>query len=263
MRYGVIGDVHGNLPALEASLAALSREGVDAVLCLGDLVGYGPFPNECVARIAALGAHVVAGNHDLMAVGRLEDRGSPLALQTMRWTRATLQDPARRYLATLPLERRAEAGVVLTHGALGDPSRYVRGSAEASAQLAGLRRDHDGARFLLLGHTHRPFAFGRRTGTRLLGGRGHVRLDARDTYLLNPGSVGQSRQWSAAARVLVLDTERSIADFLAVSYDARPVCDAVARHRLPPDPHHRRPPLWRAATGRRLRRRAAERLRGA
>ncbi len=80
MRLGIIADIHGNLPALEAVLEALSDERVDHYLCAGDLVGYRPFPNECVAMVAALGATCVAGNHDLIAIGRLSDAQAGRAL---------------------------------------------------------------------------------------------------------------------------------------------------------------------------------------
>src|SRR4051794_6391253 len=98
MRWGVISDVHANVHAVDAGLRALEREGVDRIVCAGDLVGYGPRPNECVARIASLDPApvVIAGNHDLMAIGRLPTDGlGPLPAQTIEWTRETLDDDAR------------------------------------------------------------------------------------------------------------------------------------------------------------------------
>ena len=96
MRFAILSDIHGNLPALEAALELFARAGVDRYLCAGDLVGYGPFPNECVERIAELGAVCVAGNHDLIALGRLsDDRCIPLARNSLRWTREVLT-PATR-----------------------------------------------------------------------------------------------------------------------------------------------------------------------
>src|SRR3954447_24462817 len=87
MRFAVISDVHANLHALDAALAFLATQDVDGYLCAGDLVGYGPFPNECVRRVAALGGPCVAGNHDLIAIGRLSDeRCIPLAQASLRWT---------------------------------------------------------------------------------------------------------------------------------------------------------------------------------
>src|SRR4051795_1126429 len=118
MRIGLIADVHANLPALETALAALERERVDAYVCAGDLVGYGPHPNETVARVRELDPVCVAGNHDLMALGRLsEDRADSLARQALAWTRKQLDDETRAYLEALPLTAQAAGGrVAVAHG---------------------------------------------------------------------------------------------------------------------------------------------------
>jgi predicted phosphodiesterase len=97
IRYGVLSDVHGNLHAFQAVVNHLRRVGVDAWLCAGDLVGYGPHPNECVERVAGLGGIVVAGNHDLMALGRLDlGRQNSLVQVSQRWTRSVLTDETLR-----------------------------------------------------------------------------------------------------------------------------------------------------------------------
>src|SRR5215208_6143592 len=115
MRYGVISDVHGNLAAL-AELRGLS---VDAYACAGDLVGYGPQPNECVDAVRRLGAASVAGNHDLIAVGALsEDRCERLARNSLRWTREALDADTRTFLAGLPRRLALPGGVVVAHGSL-------------------------------------------------------------------------------------------------------------------------------------------------
>src|SRR3954451_22574338 len=91
MRFAVIADVHANRHALDAALAFLADQDVEVYLCAGDLVGYGPFPNECVRRVRDLPGVCVAGNHDLIALGRLSDeRCVPLARASLRWTRAAL-----------------------------------------------------------------------------------------------------------------------------------------------------------------------------
>src|SRR3954469_19896398 len=126
MRLGLIADVHANLPALDAALAALEHERVDAYVCAGDLVGYGPHPNETVARVRALAPCCVAGNHDLMALGSLsDDRADELARETLAWTREQLDGDARAYLETLPATARAADGrVAVAHGTLVDASEY-------------------------------------------------------------------------------------------------------------------------------------------
>jgi predicted phosphodiesterase len=220
VRYGVISDVHANLHALEAALAALEREEVDAIICAGDLVGYGPRPNECVERIASLArpAVVIAGNHDLMAIGRLPTDGiGPLPLLTIQWTAETLSDDARRYLEALPGSAVTDDGVVVAHGSLDDPVEYVFDGEAARTQLALVAERHPQARALVLGHTHIH---------RACCADGDCTTDAEidlgdDRWLVNAGSVGQSRERQPLARALVLDLDRARARFLAVQYDVR------------------------------------------
>ena len=103
-RLGVVSDIHANLHALDAALEFLATQELDGYLCAGDLVGYGPLPNECINRMLDLPVACVAGNHDLIALGRLgDDRCIPLARDSLRWTRSVLDDDARARLEALPL----------------------------------------------------------------------------------------------------------------------------------------------------------------
>lgn len=256
MRYGVISDVHGNLHALLAAIDILERARVERYLCLGDLVGYGAFPNECVRRVAELGAVCVAGNHDLIAVDRLDAAGiGALARTTLAWTRTVLDPDVRERLAGLPLTVTVEPRIVLTHGSLDDPRRYIRREADAAEQLERLAESHEAARLLLLGHTHIGRAYAERRGA-LTGRRRALALPPDERVLLNPGSVGQSRETSPHGRVLVLDTDAWEARFLAVRYDRRACRLALRERGLPERSYHRNPnaprPLARRA-GRRAR----------
>jgi len=243
MRYGVIADVHANLHALDASLAFLATRHVDVHLCAGDLVGYGPLPNESVRRVLGLGGVCVAGNHDLIALGRLSDeRCIPLAQASLRWTARVLAGDVRTALAALP----ATAGiddVVLCHGWLDDPQRYVVGEQEAIERLRGI----DGATLVITGHTHRPTAVGGRAGSLLRGQDGTVRLPPDEPVLLNPGAVGQSRSADPSARVMVLDTAARTAAFHAVPYDVEACRGALRERGLPPGACHLPPSRWRDA----------------
>jgi predicted phosphodiesterase len=249
VRYGVISDIHGNLHALEAALRVLSRVGVDEYLCAGDLVGYGPLPNACVARLADVGARCVAGNHDLIAVGRLSDAGcSDLARQTLRWTREHLSPDSQRYLERLPRVLTTADRVVVTHGSLKAPTEYVREPEQRTEQLAHLERLHPTARVLILGHTHRRAAHAAATGHVRQRWDGSVALARGERYLLNPGSVGQSRERTARARFMVLDLERSVATFYAIHYNIGGCRRALREHGLPTySVHLHRSPLRRCA----------------
>ena len=206
MRYGVAADVHGNLPALLEVLEALHEAKVDRILCPGDVVGYGPQPDACAQALADADALVVAGNHDLMAIGELPiGNTGRIVRRTIEWTRSVISDSTRAWLAELPLELETDDGVAITHGGLGDTECYVRNAADAEVQLAALAAERPGARGLLIGHTHLPME--------------HTAPDGR--WLLNAGSVGQSREHAPVARALVFDAASGpeSAEFLELHYD--------------------------------------------
>ena len=249
MRYGVIADVHANVHALEAALAFLSAEGVDRYLCAGDLVGYGPFPNECVRRVLALRGRCVAGNHDLMALDRLSDeRCVPLARTSLRWTRAALDPDVRALLADLPLGT-SDGAVAVRHGSVFDPQHYVLTREDALASLGDIARVAPGTEVLLVGHTHRPMAVGARRGSLLRRRTGRIRLAPGEPTLLNPGAVGQSRDRDAVARVMVLDLAAGVAEFHALPYDVDACRKALRERGLPPDSCHVPRSRWDEAIG--------------
>ncbi len=256
MRYGVIADIHANLHALRIAVGRLEQLGVDRYLVAGDLVGYGPHPNECVELVAGLDAVCVAGNHDLIALGRLSDeRCVELARASLRWTRGVLGHDAREFLASLPLNASTTDGIALAHGSLHDPQEYTTRPAQARTQLARVVEELPGTRVLVLGHTHRAWAYGRRVGS--ISARGPAALPDEE-ILLNPGSAGQSRERRARARCVLLDMTAGAATFFALRYDLE-ACRAVLRERgLSPRSCHLRPSL--AVAGRRAARQAASRL---
>jgi predicted phosphodiesterase len=230
VRLVVLSDVHANLPALAAVLTAAERDGADEVLCAGDLVGYGPSPNECVALLASVGAVCVVGNHDLMALDALPGaRAGVLARETITWTRKVLTPTTTQYLAGLP-RRRTVHGVLLAHGSPDDPQEYVRSTERAVQLLAQLERP---AQLLVLGHTHHQWAIGSRSGELLRRATGRIALDRRERYLLNPGSVGQSRDGDDLARYLVLDTTAGTVDFCVTRYDVTASSRALRAAGLP------------------------------
>lgn len=253
MRFAVLADVHANLHALDAVLDLLERERPDRWIVAGDLVGYGPLPDECVARVLELDPVRVAGNHDLIALGRLgDDRCIPLARESLAWTAATISPRTRAALEALP-PLADEGDVVVAHGSLDDPQEYVRDEAAARGQLAGLERRHPRARVLVLGHTHQPLAVGAAGALPT----GRVALAPGERTLLNPGSVGQSREREPLARALVLDLAAGEARFVHTGYDGEACADALRRRGLDPRSCHLPPaPFPGAYRLRRIARRA-------
>jgi len=217
VRVAVISDIHGNLSALETVLAAVDADAPDELWCLGDLVGYGPRPNECCAAVEARAAVCLGGNHDLAVRGTLDlAEFSGDAAAAAAWTRGVLEPAARAYLDSLEPEGERE-GIPLFHGSARDPVWEYVLSDEAAAVTLELA----GAPLVLVGHSHVALQVSQRDGV-LAGGLApagsEIGLDEGRT-LLNPGSVGQPRDGDPRAAYLLLDLEARRASFRRVDYD--------------------------------------------
>jgi predicted phosphodiesterase len=248
MRYGVLADIHANLPALRAVLAKLASRGVDRYIVAGDIVGYGPHPNECARIVANLDVACVAGNHDLIVLGHLSDeRCIRLAQESLRGTASALTPETRAFLANLPTRVHADGQVEVAHGSLDDPQEYTRNVERGTRQLARLAAERGESALLVLGHTHRPFGCALRSGRLPVEDGTVLALPPDEPVLLNPGAVGQSRELRARARCMVLDVEKREALFLAVPYDIRESRRALRGVGLSPRSCHLRPSPVRAA----------------
>ncbi len=229
MRYLVLSDIHANLEALEAVLAAARDVGYDRVLVLGDLVGYGPDPNAVIDSVVALEPlAMVRGNHDKVTAGVENAEGfNRVARQAAEWTLAALTPEHRAFLAAL------EQGPVIVdewieicHGTPGDEDEYITGDMDALHALKQARRP-----ICVFGHTHIPVAY-RLTDTDfellLRGTEGGEEVPVEDgaRYLVNPGSVGQPRDADARAAFAVIDTAGPTIVWVRVDY---PVGDTQAK----------------------------------
>lgn len=218
MRYAVLGDIHANLTALEAVLEAVDRVDVDAVLSVGDVVGYGAKPKEVVGLLREIGAEVVKGNHDAAVVGELDTRlFNPLAKDAAEWTRKSLGREDRSWLRKLPLVKELEH-CSLAHGTFAHPERfaYVQTTEDADPSL-----DSMGSSVCFVGHTHVPVAIMRlkdtpRTGYTVAQ---QVDLSEADRALINVGSVGQPRDEDHRAAWALFDPEGETYELFRVDYD--------------------------------------------
>jgi predicted phosphodiesterase len=217
MRVAVVSDIHSNLHALEAVLEALEGETPDELWCLGDVVGYGPRPNECCAAIAARADVCLAGNHDLAIRGEidLEEFHGDAALAA-RWNRDQLTPQSQTILDALEPQGTAH-GVALYHGSARDPVwEYVLSDEAALATLALADSP-----LVLVGHSHVALRI-LSSGDELDGGLAPagMELDLGGLRaLLNPGSVGQPRDGDPRAAYLLLDLDKQRAEFRRVDYD--------------------------------------------
>ena len=231
MRIAVVSDIHANLPALDAVVA--SAGAIDGWWHCGDVVGYGPHPNEVVSRLRDLDAVGVVGNHDAAALGSpIIEWFNPYAAEAALWTRRTLTDDARAWLAALP-ERVVVDGWTLVHGSARDPlQEYV---TSASVALATIR--HVPTRTTLHGHTHVPKAWRADESMRMVEdvgslGAGSLAL-GEGRWLLNPGSVGQPRDGVRDASFLVLDTDAGTATWRRIPYPIAATQAAMRKAGLP------------------------------
>ena len=247
MRVALLSDVHGNLPALDAALAVCRDERVDRYVSAGDVVGYGPHPSECIDRIREIGAVAVAGNHEMYVLGRLPpSRFSARAHTSLTWTQTAIGPERTEWLLTLP-DRISFGPVVVAHASLDGVDEYVIRPRQASRQLGLLANLFPEAGILVLGHTHQPL-FRREGGPSRTMSRGGTRASSSRRNLINPGSIGQSRQWERVprARFALLDlADRSIRWF-AVDYDRSTVLRDLAAVGLPADSIHVCPSARRA-----------------
>ena len=215
MRIAVLSDVHANLRALEAVLAEVDAGGFDGIWCLGDLVGYGPKPNECVALLRERATICLAGNHDLVVLGKIPiDSFAGEAAAAARWTQTVLDESARAFLGSLE-PKGAAPGAELFHGSPRDPVwDYVL--SDGAAAIAFVLTE---APLLLVGHSH--VALELSVGHELRGepAPAGMRLELGGLRrLLNPGSVGQPRDGDARAAWLEVDFGTGRAIFRRTDY---------------------------------------------
>jgi predicted phosphodiesterase len=231
MRILVISDIHANLTAFDAVLEDAKGEW-DYIWCLGDMVGYGPDPNECVERLRELPHLCLAGNHDWAALGRLDIKAFSVdARHAAQWTTEHLTADSRAYLEDLPLTFTV-GEFTLAHGSPREPVyEYI-----LDPLIAQLNFSHFETPYCLIGHTHQPVIYE-------LMGDGELRAhEPRDRqsyalegrrHLINPGSVGQPRDQKPDAAYGILNLETRIFESRRISYDIQDVQARMRAANLP------------------------------
>lgn len=215
MRLAILSDIHSNIHALKTVAAELrDRGGADVVVCAGDIVGYGAFPNECCSAMSVLSKPTVLGNHDLAVLDRDTSFMNPYAAKAVEWTSSRLDDDSRRWLHSLSTEARFQVAglkVAMYHGSVESCTEYV---FEQDATESMLTRARCG--LLILGHTHVPYV--RRFPSGLI---------------VNPGSVGQPRDGDPRTCYALLDTDSHECEILRLDYDIDKAASAIESAGLP------------------------------
>lgn len=231
MRILVISDIHANLTALEAVLEAAGE--VDATWCLGDLVGYGPDPNECIELVSSLPNLIcLLGNHDAAASGQISlNTFNYEARVSVQWLRGVLTAQNMRFLAGLP-EKQVVHQVTLTHGSPRNPVwEYL-----LDTHTAAFNFDFFETQLCFVGHSHIPLAYLALNGSgnvecQLFASEDRLKLSMR--AILNPGSVGQPRDHDPRASYAIFDPEEMTWEVYRVEYDVTSVQERIYSLGLP------------------------------
>jgi diadenosine tetraphosphatase ApaH/serine/threonine PP2A family protein phosphatase len=234
VRIAAITDIHANLPALEAVLAAIDAAEVEQIWCLGDVVGYGVQPDACAELVRRRCDLCLVGNHDMAVLGELDIASfSEAAAVAVEWTRENVAEETLEFLRDLDPSGERE-GFGLFHASPSDPVwEYVLSAEQADAGM-----DAHSHRIGLIGHSHVALFFNRPEGedgeARGAQASDGALLDlSRGTWLVNPGSVGQPRDGDPRAAWLEIDTETGTACFRRVPYEIARAAEPIVAAGLP------------------------------
>jgi len=230
MKLAIISDIHANYEALDAVLQDAESEGVDQILCLGDIVGYGPDPSRCVTRIQELGCPVIRGNHDHDAANdRVLSNLNDTARESLEWTREQLSAAQRQWLGNLPFSRRV-GRFMITHSSPDHPEawHYIRDVEAAKRCMLS-----QNVSLCFIGHTHNPGIFEEKGGfTQQMGKKSH-RLDDEAKTLVNVGSVGQPRDGDSRACYAIFDRVSRYIEYKRVEYQVSVTQERLRESGLP------------------------------
>jgi diadenosine tetraphosphatase ApaH/serine/threonine PP2A family protein phosphatase len=219
MKIGIFSDVHANLEALDSALAFCRGEGVSEYFCLGDTVGYGADPNECISRIRELRVAIVAGNHDYGVIRRAPfESFNELAQEALIWTRQRLSAESRDFLESLePVEVRQSFRLVHAGPSAPLDWEYIRTWPDIAQEFNAFSEP-----VCLVGHTHIPYAARKHPSKdlpqRILESEFEIHGNA-VKLLINAGSVGQSRDGDPRLCLMIFDTRTRLIQVHRLSYD--------------------------------------------
>jgi predicted phosphodiesterase len=227
----ILADIHANFTALEAVLRDVEeRGGAEEIWCLGDTVGYGPDPHQCLETIRSRSSDCIAGNHDWAAIGKIDTATfNPEAAEAAQWTQGQLHEDETQFLTGLPLKM--EKGVfTLVHGSPRNPIwEYLLSAGEAKENLAYFQTP-----YCLIGHSHLPLIFkcGEVYQLNQIQNNAVIKLGS-ERLIINPGGVGQPRDGDPRAAYALYDSKAGTISFRRVNYDIPAVQQRMQEASLP------------------------------
>ncbi|MFW9994597.1 MAG: metallophosphoesterase family protein [Candidatus Odinarchaeota archaeon] len=230
VRLALIGDIHGNLPAFIEVLKDIEKKKVDKIYCMGDLVGYGPWPNRCVDIVRSIcevdgELNCCMGNHDYYAVhGEIPDWFKPAARKAIEWTINNVSAESKKFLKKLPMHFETEYfdyKFFMVHGSPANPLKaYIfKGSEELST--ARLFMQENNIQYLIVGHTHYPLK--------------ETTFDIVPRWIINPGAIGQPRDDNNEASYCLLEVNSQLEMIVAIiriKYDIKKAAKAIEKNGL-------------------------------
>ena len=234
-KLAVLSDIHGNLHALQAVLAKIDAMALSDVVCCGDVVGYGAFPNECCELLQQRGIPTLAGNHDHAAIGLTDIRYfNDIAKTAVVWTRDQLSAANADWLAERPYTYLHAENLFFVHASPHKPEEwgYVLTYGDARQSFAEFDQ-----RFCFIGHSHQPAVVVQRDGELFCHDEAGSEIPIREgeRYLINVGSVGQPRDRNPLACLVVVDFDGPHIDFHRIEYDIPAAQQAILQAGLPPE----------------------------
>lgn len=230
MRYGIFGDIHGNIEAFKKVIEVYKKENIDKYFCVGDIVGYGANPSECIKEIKRLKAKIVSGNHDWAAAGIFPlDYFNPAAKTAIEWTQEKLTLDEKRFLGNLRLIH-DEKDFSVVHGNLYQPELfpYVLDIESARKCFSNMKKE-----LCFIGHSHTARFFSMKDDAIDYNCEDLIMIKPEVKYIVDVGSIGQPRDGNPNAAFCIFDIDKSIIEIRRVKYDIEAAKNKILEVGLP------------------------------
>jgi len=235
MRFGIISDIHANLPALEAVIEDMKKFHIDHIICLGDVIGYGPSPSECLKRVREVTEYVIMGNHEAAVVGFFDvDCFHDEAKEHIVWTGKQLSKEEIEYVKGLHYMLDFET-FMISHGAFIDPEDFSYIETEEEAIEAF---DTNPLKLMFIGHTHVPIVHSiNKLNEYSAIDKDDIKLDPESRYIVNPGAVGLARDKDLTAGYAIFDSKENHILMRRINYSITALYDAIKSIARSPEHH--------------------------
>ncbi len=232
MLYAIIADIHSNLEAFQSVLDSLKKERIDRIVIVGDIVGYGADPKECIRLVKSLDSALLSGNHEWAVLGLLDTKWfNEYARAAVMWTADMLNEDEKEFLRKIELTFEDE-NIIAAHGSLNDPHsfNYIFSADDASKSFIKM----DGKRPCFVGHSHQPVTFIRNKDKLIdFSLEKEFSLDPDNQYIINVGSVGQPRDGDNRAAYVIYDIQERRISVKRIEYDIEKAKKKILMEGLP------------------------------